>query len=96
MLTDKQFFRIKEKLQEMDHQKLLKIVKRFKQGQGIGFLPRMSSKLVECLTVLLEKYASSKKPDIKSRIKAILDELLQRDIISKEGYAKTEKFMDTL
>ena len=81
----------------MDVKKLIKIIKQSKIGQGVQFLPRLNSDLVHSLTDLLKTIASNKSnAEIEKVVKAILNELRHRNIITKAGYNKIKLLIDTL
>ena len=97
LLSELQFLEIQENIDKMDVKKLIKIIKQSKIGQGVQFLPRLNSDLVHSLTDLLKTIASNKSTaDIEKVVKAILNELLHRNIITKGGYKKIKLFIDPL
>ena len=97
LLSELQFLEIQENLDKMDVNKLIKIIKQSKIGQGVQFLPRLNSDLVHSLKDLLKTIASNKSnAEIEKVVKAILNELHHRNIITKGGYKKIKSFIDLL
>ena len=51
-------------------------------GQGLKFLPRKLTDLVKRLQVLLEERVETERSDVRTKVGAVLEELLRRNGIT--------------
>ena len=65
---------------------LLTQLKQVKIGRGLSFLPRVTNGLLSKMKDLLAEYAGEKTDQLRTKLLAILDELLQRKAISKKEH----------
>ena len=57
-----------------------------KVGRGLKFLPRLTNGLFDKLKEWLESFKEKKTRQLKEKLNAVLDELLQRRAISKQEH----------
>ena len=80
---------MEEKLEDDDGLNLDKVIWQLKQvkvGRGISFLPRLTNDLFSKLKDLIASFAEEKTEQLRDKLLAFLDELLQRKAISKRDY----------
>ena len=70
----------------MDIKRLTDIIKEFKIGGGLDFLPRKTNKLIDTLQEWLEEFVEKGSSVLKDKIGAVLNELLRRKKISTKLY----------
>ena len=85
-IDEEQYNTLTEKLDELNIDKVLGIVGKVKVGRGVSFLPRNTEDLSRELHEWGHQYAEKPTDDLKTKIKAALDELLFRRAITKENY----------
>ena len=73
-------------IDELDIKKLADVIKETKFGQGMDFMSRKTTVLLDSLRELLLELAEKGGQVIQSKISSILNELFQRKAISKERY----------
>jgi hypothetical protein len=61
-------------------------MKHTKVGWGLKFLPRKLNDLVKSLQVSLEELAETERSDVRTKVGAVLEELLRRNGISLNQY----------
>ena len=74
------------KEEELDLDKFIKHLKEVKVGRGLKFLPRLTDGLFNKLEDWLESFKEKKTRQLKEKLNAVLDELLQRRAISKQKF----------
>ena len=67
------------------------VIKDTKIGRGINFLPRKIDDLVKSLHMWLEELVGSGHVELKKKVSAVLDELLNRRSINKQNYESIKK-----
>ena len=67
-------------------ERLLNVIKEFKIGEGLNFLPRQTGKLIDTLQNWLEEFVDNGSAVLKNKIGAVLNELLRRKKISNKRY----------
>ena len=85
LLSNDQFESLKE-LEEPDVQAIKEVITNTKVGDGLNMLPRTLSSLRHTLHSLLKYLKESGGTFLKSKVIAILDELLRRNAIRPEEY----------
>ena len=86
-ITDSQYNELKGKMEEgRDLDDVISVLKQTKIGRGIKFLPRLTNDLFDKLKDWIALYADEKTGQLRGKLLAILDELLQRKAISKRDY----------
>ena len=88
-ITDEQYAALKEKMEEeegLDMDKVIWQLKQVKVGRVISFLPRLTNDLFGKLKERIATYAEEKSGQLRDKLLASLDELLQRKAISKREY----------
>ena len=86
LITEQQYFKLVEEIEELDIKRLTDIIKEFKIGEGLDFLPRKTDKLIDTLQEWLEEFVEKGSSVLKNKIGAVINELLRRKEISKERY----------
>ena len=84
-LSDEQFERLAE-LEDPDLHTIKEVITDTKVGEGLRFLPRTISNLRYTLQSLLAELKESGSAALKSKITAIMEELLRRNAIRVEKY----------
>ena len=87
IISEEQYDALKKKMQEgleLDH--VIQQLKQVKKGRGLSFLPRITSGLFDKLKDWLAEYAQEKTGELRTKLLALLDELLQRKAISKKEH----------
>ena len=74
------------KEEELDLDKFIKHLKEVKVVRGLKFLPRLTDGLFNKLEDWLESFKEKKTRQLKEKLNAVLDELLQRRAISKQEH----------
>ena len=74
------------KEEELDLDRFIKQLKEVKVGRGLKFLPRLTDGLFSKLEDWLEFFKEKKTRQLKEKLNAVLDELLQRRAISKQEH----------
>ena len=85
-LSDDQYLKLYEMVDEINNQKLADVVKETKFGQGIDFMPRKTTVLLDNLRESLLELTEKGGNALQNYISAMLNELFQRKAISKERY----------
>ena len=67
------------------------VVKETKFGQGIDFMPRKTTVLLDNLRELLLEFTEKGGQALQSTISAMINELFQRKAISKERYKELKE-----
>ena len=62
------------------------VIKEFKLGEGLDFLPRKTNKRIDTLQEWLEEFVEKGSSALKNKISAVLNELLRRKEISPQRY----------
>ena len=86
LITEQQYFRLVEEIEELDIKRLTDVIKEFKIGEGLDFLPRQTNKLIGTLQEWLEEFVEKGSSALKNKIGAVLNELLRRKEISPQRY----------
>ena len=87
IISEEQYDALKKKMEEglkLDH--VIWQLKQVKKGRGLSFLPRITSGLFDKLKDWLAEYAQEKTGELRTKLLALLDELLQRKAISKKEH----------
>ena len=84
-ISDVQFERLAE-LEDPDLNDIKEIITDTKVGEGLNFLPRTISNLRYTLKTLLTELKEGASAVVKSKITAIMEELLRRNAIRTEEY----------
>ena len=79
---------MKEKAEEgkLDLAEVIFQLKQFKVGQGLSFLPRLTSDLLKEVKEGVVTYATEKSNCLRKTLLAMLNELLERKAISKRDH----------
>ena len=88
-ITNEQYTALKENMKEKEGLNLDKVIWQLKQvkvGRGISFLSRLTNDLFSKLKEGIAMYADEKSGQLRDKLLAFLDELLQRKAISKRDY----------
>ena len=91
LITEQQYFKLIEEINEMDIKRLTDIIKEFKIGGGLDFLPRKTDKLIDTLQEWLEEFVEKGSSTLKSKIGVVLNELMRRKEISTKHYDKIKE-----
>ena len=86
LITDQQYFRLVEEIEELDTKRLIGIINEFKVGVGLDFLPWKADTLIDTLQEWLEEFVEKGSSSLKNKIGAVLNELFRRKEMSKERY----------
>ena len=86
LVTEHQYLRLIEEIEELDIKRFIDIIKEFKIGEGFDFLPRKTNKLVDTLQEWLDEFVEKGSSALKNKIGAVLNELLRRKEISPQRY----------
>ena len=89
LLSDDQRHKIDEILSDKDCkdlQRIADVIKTIKIGRGIKFLPRKTEDLVKSLQTWLEELKDTGNSELRKKVSAVLNELLNRRGITKERY----------
>ena len=87
-INNEQYENLKVKIEEgkMDLDEVIFQLKQFKVGQGLSFLPRLTSDLINKVKEGVAIYAKEKSSCLRKTLHAMLNELLERKAISKRDY----------
>ena len=89
-ITEEQFEALKEKLEQgeigLNMDDVIEELKRVKAGRGEKCLPNVNKDLLSKLYQALARYPEEKTNDLKMKLIAYLEELLQRKAITKRDY----------
>ena len=85
-LSEQQYFKLAEVIDELDINHLSDVIKETKIGQGMNFLPRKTGELLDTLREWLLEFVENGGTALQGKISAVLNELLQRKKISVERY----------
>ena len=86
LIMEQQYFRLVEKIEELDIKRLIDIIKEYKIGGGLDFLPRKTNRLIDTLQEWLDEFVEKGSSALKKKIGAVLNELLRRKEISPQRY----------
>ena len=86
LLSDQQYFKLAEEIDELNVARLANALKEFKIGEGLNFLPRQTDKLIDTLREWLEELVEKGSSALKNNIGAVLNELLRRKQITNKHY----------
>ena len=86
LVTEHQYLRLIDEIEELDIKRFIDIIKEFKIGEGLDFLPRKTNKLVDTLQEWLDEFVEKRSSALKNKIGAVLNELLRRKEISPQRY----------
>ena len=86
LITQQQYCKLVEEIDEVDIKRLTDIIKEFKIGGGLDFMPRKTDKLIDTLQEWLEELVEKGSTILKNKIAAVMNELLRRKQISEERY----------
>ena len=96
LLSDEQYFKLAEIVDEIDIKKLTDVIKETKIGEGFKILPRKTGDLIDNLQEWLKELAEKGGTSLQNKISAVLNELLRRKKISKERYAEIKEERDIM
>ena len=87
-INNEQYENLKAKIEEdkLDLDEVIFQLKQFKVGQGLSFLPRLTSDLINGVKEGVAIYAKEKSSRLRKTLLAMLNELLERKAISKRDY----------
>ena len=85
-INQEQHEELNEMVAELDLMKLLEVVGKTKIGRGIQFLPRSKEDLLKKLHEMSCHHQKNPSRNLKKKMKASLDELLSRKVITKGQY----------
>ena len=86
LIMEQQYFRLVEEIEELDIKRLIDVIKEFKIGEGLDFLPRKTNRLIDTLREWLDEFLEKDSLALKKKIGAVLNELLRRKEISPQRY----------
>ena len=86
LLSDEQYFKLADMVCDLNLAKLISVIKETKVGQGMSFLPRKTSDLLDKLGLWLEELGNKGESIIRNKLSSVLDELLRRKVITREHY----------
>jgi len=86
LISEQQYFKLAEEIDEIDVKKLTNIIGETKIGQGINFLPRKTGELFDKLREWAMEFAENGGVVLQNMISAVLNELFRRKQISKKRY----------
>ena len=86
LLSEQQYFKLSEAIDELDIEQLTDVIRESKLGQGMNFLPRKTDELIDTLREWIEEFVENGGATLQNKISSVLDELLQRKKISVERY----------
>ena len=95
-LSDDQYLRLFEMGDEINLKELTDVVKQTKIGQGLSFLPRKTTALLDNLREWLLEFTEKGGQALQSKVLSLLNELLQRRVISQERYNEIKEENDLL
>ena len=72
--------------EKLDLDEVIFQLKQFKVGQGLSFLPRLTSDLLKEVKEGVATYAAEKSNRLRKTLLAMLNELLERKAISKRDH----------
>ena len=80
---------------ELDMEKLISIIKETKIGRGLDFIPRKTNTLWNQLKELFSEFGEEGKSYVKTKVLALMDELLQKKELTKKEY-NTMKYLNNI
>ena len=86
LISEQQYFKLAEEIDDIDVKKLTNIIGETKIGQGVNFLPRTTGELFDKLLEWVSEFAKNGGIALQSMISAALNELFRRKKISKQRY----------
>ena len=89
-LSDDQYEQLAE-LEDPDLNTIKEVIIETKVGEGLKFLPRTITNLRHTLQSLLGELKESGSAFLKSKINAIIEELLRRNVIRYEEYGNLKE-----
>ena len=85
-ISDEQFKALNKNINSLDLDKVITEIKSTKVGRGINFLPRETSDLMKKLKDWTMEFAKNGTAALRQKILSVLDELLFRNVITKEEH----------
>ena len=85
-ISDEQFKSLNKNVNNLDLDKVIAEIKSTKVGRGINFLPRETSDLMKKLRHWTMEFAKDGTAALRQKILSVLDELLFRNVITKEEH----------
>ena len=85
-ISDEQFKSLNKNVNNLDLDKVITEIKSTKVGRGINFLPRETSDLMKKLRHWTMEFAKDGTAALRQKILSVLDELLFRNVITKEEH----------
>ena len=85
-ISDEQFKALNKNVNNLDLDKVIAEIKSTKVGRGINFLPRETSDLMKKLRHWTMEFAKDGTAALRQKILSVLDELLFRNVITKEEH----------
>ena len=95
LLSEERFEKL-AKLEDLDLPAVALIIKNIKIGQGLKFLPSKMNDLVKSLQTLLTELFETGRSAVRTNLRAVLEELLQRKGITQERYNSIKDENDIL
>ena len=86
LISEEQYEKLNKKVDDLDMEMIISELKNTKVGRGLSFLPNTIAKLKEKAKDWIANYAKEKTANLRTKLLAILDELLQRKAISKKEH----------
>ncbi len=89
LISREQYNNLEKKLGDLDMETIIAEIKETKIGRGLDFLPTTIRKLKEAAKDWIMQYAEKKSKLLRDKLLAVLDELLQRRVLSKHEHRET-------
>ena len=86
LLSEQQYFKLAEVIDETDIEQLTDVIRESKIGQGMNFLPRKTDELIDTLGEWIQEFVENGGTVLQNKISSLLNELFQRKKISEERY----------
>ena len=86
LIMEQQYFRLVEEIEELDIKRLIDIIKEYKIGEGLDFLPRKTNRLIDTLQEWLDEFVEKGSSTLKNKSGAVLNEFLRKKEISFQRY----------
>ena len=89
LISREQYNNLEKKLGDLDMESIIAEIKETKIGRGLDFLPTTIRKLKEAGKDWIMQYAEKKSKLLRDKLLGVLNELLQRRVISKQEHRET-------
>ena len=93
LLSEEQHLELNKALleDELDSSRIVDVIKGTKVGQGFKFLQRKLNNLLKGLEIWIEDLAETGRSAVRSKVGAVLEELLRRNGISHEKHTSIKE-----